>query len=78
MRYNSKYNWCFPAGAPTILITLRDLFEGAGELQVQARYAGARVEWGAIAVQFYIETRNSLGGYNSKYRKAATCKGLQF
>ena len=30
----------FPAGAPTILITLRDLFEGAGELQFQARYAG--------------------------------------
>lgn len=54
-------------GCGTILITVRGLFRG-----------GSRWELGAVAVQFYIETRNSLGGYNSKYRKAATCKGLQF
>ena len=31
-------------------------------------------ERGAIAVQFYIETRNSLGSYNSKYRKAGASR----
>ena len=53
----------------TILITVRGLFRNVG-------WSSDR--WEPSRYNFYIETRNSLGGYNSKYRKAGTCKGLQF